>query len=1023
MAKKELKKLLTSVAILMLFITNGSANIIRANEEVNNEAGEVVEEVQVEATTEEVSVEEETVPMINTALPIEAALKEAGLSMEESEEPVNEETNETLEEEQPVEETIKEEGTNETPNEEVVEGNNEEPEVMVEEEATEENTLRGADGTTKVKVEWLDDKEHDESVNIYLAENESAPGGAQLTLPTDNKYEMDLEGINLDWVLIASRFDSDNEALLKEYTYTVTETPTDTGKTIVVTLAPTTTLTIFKDWQDNYDERGLRPGSIQVTVKANGTEIEGSPFTIEGSKTDWYWEKKLENLPLLNESGNEIEYTVEELTELESYKSDNGTVTTSNTTLCTTITNTTKPLTTLTIFKDWQDNYDEKGLRPSSIQVTVKANGTEIEGSPFTIEGSKTDWYWEKKLENLPTEDKDGNKINYTVEELTKLDTYDSLNGDVNTSNTTLCTTITNTTKPLTTLTIFKDWQDNYDEKGLRPSSIQVTVKANGTEIEGSPFTIEGSKTDWYWEKKLENLPTEDKDGNKINYTVEELTKLDTYDSLNGDVNTSNTTLCTTITNTTKPLNTSLTIYKKWADNDNQYNSRPEIVIVYVKNEESGEQVGDPITLGEGNNWIHVVENLPKYKDGKEIKYTVEEYVPDFYIKSGGDVEPINTTMMNSTITNTTIPNNTSLTVSKKWEDNENQDGKRPDSIIVKLLANGKVKDRKKVTATDDWTVAFEDLLIYENGEEIIYTVEEEPVDGYDTKIEPTYKNKKDYTGIYDPTDEEPDNDKIEELDQPVSRAFTITNTHEPEKVDVDVEKVWEDDNNRDGLRPASITVALLADGVETGEAKDLSESTSWKASFTGLDKYEDGKEIEYTVKELNVEGYNSTVDGYTVTNTHESEKIQLSVTKVWDDENDKDKMRPASVTVKLLANGKDTGKTVTLNKDNSWKASFADLYKYENGKEISYDVEEVVPNGYTVAKSGDAKAGFTLTNKHEPTPTPTPTPKKPTPGKPVVPYTGDDFNMWMYLALLSGGMLVSLLSAWKLRTNKGTVK
>ncbi|MBP3890897.1 MAG: hypothetical protein J6D29_01855, partial [Solobacterium sp.] len=96
MVKKGLKKLLTSVAILMLFITNGSANIIRANEEVNNEAEEVLEEVQVEATTEEVSVEEETVPMINTALPLEAALKEAGLSVEENSE-VQEETKETLE--------------------------------------------------------------------------------------------------------------------------------------------------------------------------------------------------------------------------------------------------------------------------------------------------------------------------------------------------------------------------------------------------------------------------------------------------------------------------------------------------------------------------------------------------------------------------------------------------------------------------------------------------------------------------------------------------------------------------------------------------------------------------------------------------------------------------------------------------------------------------------------------------------------------------------------------------------------
>ena len=108
MVKKGLKKLLATTTIAFLLIANGNANIVRANEEVENVTE--VKEVLEEATTEEVTVEEETVPMINTALPLEAALKEAGLSVEENSE-VQEETKETLEvvEEEPVNETSKEE--------------------------------------------------------------------------------------------------------------------------------------------------------------------------------------------------------------------------------------------------------------------------------------------------------------------------------------------------------------------------------------------------------------------------------------------------------------------------------------------------------------------------------------------------------------------------------------------------------------------------------------------------------------------------------------------------------------------------------------------------------------------------------------------------------------------------------------------------------------------------------------------------------------------------------------------------
>ena len=74
----------------------------------------------------------------------------------------------------------------------------------------------------------------------------------------------------------------------------------------------------------------------------------------------------------------------------------------------------------------------------------------------------------------------------------------------------------------------------------------------------------------------------------------------------------------------------------------------------------------------------------------------------------------------------------------KTWEDNDNEGSTRPESIVVNLLADGEIVDEKVVTESDGWTWKFIDLPLYqEDGEtEIVYTVEEEPVDGYTSTIE-----------------------------------------------------------------------------------------------------------------------------------------------------------------------------------------------------------------------------------------------------------------------------------------------
>ncbi len=99
-------------------------------------------------------------------------------------------------------------------------------------------------------------------------------------------------------------------------------------------------------------------------------------------------------------------------------------------------------------------------------------------------------------------------------------------------------------------------------------------------------------------------------------------------------------------------------------------------------------------------------------------------------------------------------------------------------------------------------------------------------------------------------------------VDASGNHTLTVTNTHTPEVVDVTVTKIWDDDDNRDNLRPSNICVTLTATangGAATGEVYNYTLSTSdadanddnqWSHTFEDLVKFYDGYQIAYTVAE-----------------------------------------------------------------------------------------------------------------------------------------------------------------------------
>ena len=211
--------------------------------------------------------------------------------------------------------------------------------------------------------------------------------------------------------------------------------------------------------------------------------------------------------------------------------------------------------------------------------------------------------------------------------------------------------------------------------------------------------------------------------------------------------------------------------------------------------------------------------------------------------------------------------------------------------------------------------------------------------------------------------------------------SYTITNTHVPYVRDISVNKVWDDEINRDGIRPESVTAKLLGlvDGqIFIEETVVLNESNDWGHKWEGLPVNSQGKAIAYKVEEvldnevLKTE-YTSVVTEseetpgvFTITNTHIPYKTSVTVNKKWVDQDNKYGFRTTNVYVQLLADGEAYGEVVTLNSENNWTYTWNDLYvnkENENGQEIAYTVEEVITSEISETQQLEKYYDVTITD------------------------------------------------------------
>ena len=722
-----------------------------------------------------------------------------------------------------------------------------------------------------------------------------------------------------------------------EITYTVKEHSVPTGYTsevdgsnIINTLediGDNTEIPVTKTWKDDSDAAGTRPADVTLSLYAEGSDTAANSHTFY--RSDFYsFDKVIDtdvetlSVPKYNADGSLIQYNVkeEEETGMRMNGLDGVKYSVTYDQAKHEVLNALGPdsdTVTLTVTKIWQDGGN-RDARPASIDVTVTSS---LGSTTVTLDGradSEDELAdgtgeiagWKAQF-TLSRFDNDGKEIKYTVSSITESADNDGLaayqDGRVTVipaNGVDYAFQLTNTLKPAPfSLKVHKNWVDNTNipaswvEKGFAATTSypeSVTVTLTGTDGTNKTLTLNAANN---WDAVANNLNRYDSQGNKISYTVSEAT-VTGYGSEVGNFipdsdGSGNYTV--TLTNTFTQPSTKVEGTKTWMDGNSTDNRPASITVGLFANGFLVDQ--QPVDASDG--WSYSFLNLPTYSGwtaagSTAIQYTVAEMDGTTPVADKGSITygdySYTVTYNGQDITNTRTSDGGSSTlqfsVSKVWVgpastsvsfglfQNDTQIATIYGTDMLALLTNQNV-----------WTGAFAPQPKYDdNGDAYIYEVKElgdngsaVSADGNEHAIViggTNYTAKGTKTGT----------------------GYVFTNTVEQEYITVSGQKLWE---NADGKIPASIDVAVYADGVKVDRVDNPvavapDANGLWSYTFENLPKYAldnngDGHELTYTVKEVGVVDATSTVkygdhyftvtggtadDSYNITNTYKDSDV-----------------------------------------------------------------------------------------------------------------------------------------------------
>lgn len=629
---------------------------------------------------------------------------------------------------------------------------------------------------------------------------------------------------------------------------------------------------------------------------------------------------------------------------------------------------------TVNASKKWEDDNNRDNVRPEKATLTLAASGTQGLTLPMmddheitvTTTGTAEALAAEEPTSwtDLPVFDAAGYKISYAVGEQ-KLD--DSLgytatapaavqltSGTYGSYSATADALVNSRTPQTTTVTTNKTWSDNNDY-GDRPGSVTYTLHASaddgtaaGKELEASDLGVEGlgsltrtvdvdnGAATATWENLPVYLPG--RVGEKITYTVTEaqhagykapVVAADRGDDAKGNA--------FDVTNTM--LYTSLTVSKSWTDAFGVNEDIATVSFALQRSDDNGKSWTDlpsktyDLQKAADGSWPSVtLDNLPAKNTKRGAEYVYRAVETGYTLFNGTTVaaapqsstadgklsgtvgaytyeSKVNTAAQTTELANTLLLGE--LTVTKAFNDANNQDNKRPDAIGIKLTNDKGInlgdKVTKSIAIANDWSQSWKgaDALPVKaaDGTAVTYKVAET-----DYNAKATSGNA--YAASHVAGADKALGDSAQtKLDAAAAAQVAFTNTETPDTVDVTATKKW-DDNNAFGDRPANVTFTLhakydAADELTSGQiAKDLGAATSkvlsatdatandtsaWTTTWSGLPKNmpgQVGKQLTYWVtEEATPAGYAQASDDVKTTVTNTMDKTTLTVTSSWKNE------------------------------------------------------------------------------------------------------------------------------------------
>ena len=677
----------------------------------------------------------------------------------------------------------------------------------------------------------------------------------------------------------------------------------------------------------------------------------------------------------------------------------------------------------------WEDDHNYDGIRPSSVQLDLVRNDGKYHYNPTVTENADREWKCSVSV-YVSAEKTAVGSYNLSVihnEVITGNNTPTSYKDEVDTTQEGGYKVTLKHSKNLYTVDGKIEWSDASDQDGARPSSVTVRLKEGNTTVASknvSSADCDPNDPD-KWKLSFEGIPYRNEKG-IITYIMECEWQTD---YLYTKPYASGTAVDTfTLVNTHEPSMLAANCEIIWVDGDDP-DKRPDSVDISLMKNSS--PAGN-LTLSADSSWMGTFGSVPKYDHGKPIIYTVsQDSIVNYSTQTSFD--PSNGFI----ITNTYMPETTSVNMAAHWMDADNQDGKRPGEITARLCRNGEATETTlRLSSDNNWSDCFSGLEVFgKDGKEINYEVVVDPFDsqsyytltrhgdshaGYDfvcehipetvslhgaviwddggdkDGIRPTSVNlavrqaggtvarfraeagaesgiwtwKNDAMPAYMP------GKQGEALKYIIAAAsavgynppvvsqsddgrWIVTYHRDPQTVDITGIVNWDDDENRDGLRPDQVDVMLWRDGEECMGTREASAGGGWTYDFGNVPRYEgegsDKREIAYHITASEVKDYQCTASGFDLDYVHTPAVTTVQVTQIWNDGDDADGLRLNEITASLYADGQPTGNPMTLSAGTNWMAERT-VPRNEHGVPIVYTIvldssaaETLRTRGYSV--------------------------------------------------------------------------